>query len=84
MKWDRKNRAEGSTDIAYCGILIPDEVQTELIRKTFGCKRYVYNRFLDERIEAHKNGLPSASYIEQVKQLPLLKKDRLSQIQVQT
>lgn len=75
MKWDRKNRIEGSTDMAYCGILIPDKVQTELIRKTFGCKRYVYNRFLAERIEAHKNGLPSASYIEQVKELPLLKKD---------
>ena len=52
MNWNRKNRIPGSTDMAFGGILIPDEMQSELIRKTLGCKRYVYNHFLDERIEA--------------------------------
>jgi putative transposase len=75
MKWDRKNRIEGSTDMAFCGILIPDEKQEELIRKTLGCKRYIYNQFLNERIEAYKAGLPLVSYMEQAKQLPLMKKD---------
>ena len=75
MNWNRKNRIPGSTDMAFGGILIPDEMQSELIRKTLGCKRYVYNHFLDERIEAYKAGLPSVSYMEQVKQLPHMKKD---------
>ena len=75
MKWDRKNRIAGSTDMAFCGILIPDEKQAELIRKTLGCKRYIYNQFLDERIKAHNAGLPSISFMEQIKQLPLMKKD---------
>ena len=69
MKWDRKNRIAGSTDMAFCGILIPDEKQAELIRKTLGCKRYIYNQFLDERIKAHNAGLPSISFMEQIKQL---------------
>ena len=75
MNWNRKNRIPGSTDMAFGGILIPDEMQSELIRKTLGCKRYVYNHFLDERIKAYKAGLPSVSYMEQVKQLPHMKKD---------
>lgn len=75
MKWDRKNRIESSTDMAFCGILIPDEKQSELIHKTLGCKRYIYNQFLNERIEAYKAGLPLVSYMEQAKQLPLMKKD---------
>ncbi|MBQ1733565.1 MAG: helix-turn-helix domain-containing protein, partial [Lachnospiraceae bacterium] len=53
MKRERKSRTEGSIDIAFCGILFPDEGQEELIRKTMGCKRFVYNLFLDERIKAY-------------------------------
>ena len=53
MKRERKNRTNDSVDIAYCGVLFPDEKQIELILKTFGCKRYIYNRFLEERIKAY-------------------------------
>ena len=75
MKMDRRNRIDGSTDIAYCAVLFPDEKQIELILKTFGCKRYIYNRFLSERIEAYQTGLPPVRYIDQANQLPRMKKD---------
>ena len=75
MKWDRKNRIDGSTDMAFCGLLFPNENQAELMRKTLGCKRYIFNQFLNERIERYKAGLPIVSYMEQVKQLPIMKKD---------
>ena len=75
MKRERKSRIEGSIDIAFCGILFPDEGQEELIRKTFGCKRFVYNLFLDERIKAYKEDKHSISYVDQQNQLPLMKQD---------
>ena len=74
MKHERTKRTEGSRDMAFCGILIPDKDQTELIVKTFGCKRYVYNRFLNERTEAYKEDKRNISYVDQQNQLPLLKK----------
>ena len=45
MKRERKKRIEGTVDIAYCGILFPNEKQEEIILKTLGCKRFVYNHF---------------------------------------
>lgn len=75
MKRERKNRTEGSIDIAFCGILFPDEGQEELIRKTLGCKRFVYNLFLDERIKAYNEDKHSISYVDQQNQLPLMKQD---------
>ena len=53
MKRERKNRKENTVDMVFKGILYPDEKQRELIEKTFGCCRYVYNRFLNERILAY-------------------------------
>ena len=35
--------------------IYPNREQEELIQKTFGCVRYVYNRALEERIELYKN-----------------------------
>lgn len=72
MKRERKNRIEGTVDMAYCGILLPDEKQEELILKTLGCKRFVYNHFLDERIQAYKDGV-SITYTDQQNKLPAMK-----------
>ena len=36
--------------------IYPDKEQQELILKTFGCSRFVYNYMLERSIEAHKNG----------------------------
>ena len=36
--------------------IYPNKEQRELILKTFGCSRFVYNYMLERSIEAHKNG----------------------------
>ncbi|MDR2267322.1 MAG: helix-turn-helix domain-containing protein [Christensenellaceae bacterium] len=36
--------------------IYPSVEQAELLNKMFGCKRWIYNRFLDNRNNAHKNG----------------------------
>ena len=72
MKRERTNRAENTIDKAFQGILYPNGEQKDLIEKTFGCCRYVFNRFLNERNRAfceEKN----LSYTEQCRELTLLK-----------
>ena len=39
---------------AYRYRLYPDKAQAELIAKTIGCCRYIYNTFLNRRITAYK------------------------------
>ncbi len=39
---------------AYKFCLYPTEEQAHLIRKTFGCVRFVYNKMLAERIEVYE------------------------------
>lgn len=73
MKRERKNRKENTVDMAFKGVLYPDEKQRELIEKTFGCCRYVYNRFLNERLLAYRKEGKNLSYTEQCNQLPKLK-----------
>ena len=36
--------------------IYPNKEQRDLILKTFGCSRFVYNYMLERSIEAHKNG----------------------------
>lgn len=50
------NKTEDTIYKGYRGILYPNKEQTVLIEKTFGCCRYVYNRFLDERRNMKKTG----------------------------
>lgn len=55
--------------------IYPNNEQIELIEKTFGCSRFVYNYFLNQRIQLYKNECKSISYTEQQNQLPKLKKE---------
>ena len=73
MKRERKNRKENTVDMAFKGVLYPNEAQKVQIEKTFGCCRYVYNRFLNERMTAFWKEGKTLSYTEQSKELPLLK-----------
>ncbi|MBR3179540.1 MAG: helix-turn-helix domain-containing protein, partial [Clostridia bacterium] len=73
MKRERKNRKENTVDMAFKGVLYPDDIQRELIEKTLGCCRYVYNRFLNERLLAYWKEGKNLSYTEQCNQLPKLK-----------
>ena len=55
--------------------LYPNTKQEELIQKTFGCKRWVFNHFLAERIEIYEKEKRTAGRFEQDKRLTQLKKE---------
>ena len=40
---------------AYKFRIYPNSRQEVLMKKTFGCCRFVYNRMLSDKIEAYKN-----------------------------
>lgn len=53
----------------------PNQEQLTLIHKTFGCVRFTYNHFLNQRIELYKNEEKSTTYVNQAKELTSLKKE---------
>lgn len=55
--------------------IYPNKKQQELIQKTFGCVRFVYNYFLDLRINEYKNNNKSLSYYDTSKLLTQLKRE---------
>lgn len=48
--------------------------QAEMLERHFGCARFVYNFFLNQRIEQYKKTKTSTKYYEQAKVLTILKK----------
>jgi putative transposase len=62
---------------AYKYRIYPNKKQQELIQKTFGCSRFVYNYFLDLRIKEYKENAKSLSYNDSSKLLTQLKKELL-------
>ena len=54
--------------------LYPTKAQTELLAKHFGCARFVYNYFLNQRIEQYRLTGKSDNYNAQAKTLTELKK----------
>lgn len=44
--------------------IYPNKTQQELIQKTFGCVRFVYNKYLAMRIEKYKASKESMSYVQ--------------------
>lgn len=59
---------------AYKYRAYPTKTQKELFAKTFGCCRYVYNHYLNERIVEYKTNGKSLSYYDNANDLKLLKK----------
>lgn len=55
--------------------IYPNKKQKELIQKTFGCTRFVYNYFLDLKINEYKNNGKSLNYNDISKLLTQLKKE---------
>ena len=55
--------------------LYPTKQQESLLNKHFGCGRFVYNHFLDKRIQEYKNSKKSISQRDNEKELPSLKKE---------
>ena len=60
---------------AYKFRLYPSREQEELIQKTFGCVRFVYNHFLKDRITAYKENGESRTFFQQNKMLTALKQE---------
>lgn len=60
---------------AYKFRIYPNEKQMEIIEKTFGCSRFVYNHFLNQRNEVYSNEKRCMKYTEQQNQLPSMKKE---------
>ena len=58
---------------AYKFRLYPNKEQKELLAKTFGCCRYVYNHYLNERIVEYKNNEKSLNYYDNANNLKSLK-----------
>ena len=60
---------------AYKFRIYPSEVQKELIEKSFGCCRFIYNHMLALQIKTYKEKGTSYSKYDLVKMIPLLKKE---------
>ena len=55
--------------------IYPNKKQQELIRKTFGCTRYVYNYYLDKRKKLYETDTTTYTYVKCAKDLTQLKKE---------
>ena len=60
---------------AYKYRIYPNSEQADLIQKTFGCVRFVYNHFLADRITAYKENGESRTFFQQNKMLTELKNE---------
>ncbi len=60
---------------AYRYRIYPNKKQKELIRKTFGCVRFVYNHYLNQRKEVYENDKTTLTYSMCSKDLTQLKKE---------
>ena len=60
---------------AYKFRIYPNKKQEELINKTFGCCRFIYNRYLSKRIETYKNNKETFTYKQCSSDLTSLKKE---------
>ena len=59
----------------YVFRMYPTEKQEELINKTIGCSRFIYNYFLDDKIKEYKKTGKSKSDYDQIKLIPSLSKE---------
>ena len=60
---------------AYKYRIYPNKKQKELIQKTFGCCRFVYNYYLNKRKEIYENNKTTFTYNMCSKDLTQLKKE---------
>ena len=61
---------------AYKLIIYLTDLQRELIEKTFGCTRYIYNNFLAERKNKYEESKTKVHVYEQLKKLTDLKREK--------
>ena len=56
--------------------IYPNKQQQELITKTFGCSRFVYNYYLDEKIKLYQESKQSMGFYACSKDLTSLKTEK--------
>jgi putative transposase len=61
---------------AYEFRIYPNRIQRQLIAKTFGCTRLVYNHFLSEKTQRYGESKTTMSYTDCAKDLTRLKKEK--------
>ena len=61
---------------AYKLRIYSTDLQRELIEKTFGSTRYIYNNFLAERKSKYEENKTKISVYEQLKELTNLKREK--------
>lgn len=62
-------------EYSYKFRIYPTKEQENQIQRTFGCCRFVYNHYLDQRIERYKSIGKTPTRFQQDKDLTLLKRD---------
>ena len=74
----RLSKGDGlmNTYKAYKLRIYPTDFQRELLEKSFGCTRYIYNNFLAERKNKYEESKTRISVYEQLKELTDLKKEK--------
>ena len=60
---------------AYKYRIYPNKKQKELIAKTFGCSRFVYNTYLAKRIKLYEESKKSLSYVQCANDMKKLKSE---------
>lgn len=74
-----KNKLEKSwvsrMERAYKYRIYPNKKQQEIIAKTFGCCRFVYNKYLGKRIEMYEKNKETFSYVQCAKDMTQLKSE---------
>ncbi len=60
---------------AYKYRIYPNKKQKEIIAKTFGCCRFVYNKYLAKRIEMYKQNQETFSYVQCANDMKKLKSE---------
>ena len=60
---------------AYCYRIYPNKKQREIIAKTFGCCRFVYNKYLAKRIEVYEKDKKTFSYVQCANDMKKLKSE---------
>ena len=64
------------THRAYEFRIYPSRAQRDLIARTFGCARLVYNHYLAERKQRYEESKTTLSYTDCAKDLTRLKKEK--------
>ena len=60
---------------AYKYRIYPNKKQKEIIAKTFGCCRFVYNKYLAKRIEAYEKNKETFTYVQCANDMKKLKSE---------